>query len=151
MPSPLVTMCLFYEIGQKCQFSKRVTKNNFCQTRFVFTQKRMSHPSRPWPSTGMVGTWVLHIAFMRWTYDTKFMKIPQAVSEIWSGHDIMDRRTDGQTNIQHKNNISPVYRWRHNYFDIGQMVYFKLIFFFFQLFFYLQRLVQWLCQSLSYL
>ena len=63
----------------------------------------------PWPWTGMVGTWVLHVASVRWTCDTSLMKIPQAVSEIWSGHDFMDRRTDGQTDIRHKNNISPLY------------------------------------------
>ena len=57
----------------------------------------------PWHWTCMVGTWVLHIAFMRWTSDTSFMKILQAVLEIWSGHDFgqtdrqTDRRTDRQT------------------------------------------------------
>ena len=42
----------------------------------------------PWPWPGMVETWVLHIVLMRWTSDPSFMKILQAVFEIWSGHEI---------------------------------------------------------------
>ena len=57
----------------------------------------------PWPWTGMVGTWVLHIAFTALTCDTSFTKILQPVSEIWNGNDFertngwADRRTDRHT------------------------------------------------------
>ena len=52
----------------------------------------MSPPSglNLWHSSvtlNLVGTWVLHIAFIRWTSDISFMKILQAVSEIWRGQE----------------------------------------------------------------
>ena len=99
-------------------------------TRFVFTQQPMSPPSCtlnaqtfdlqawPWPRTGMVRTWVLHIASMRWTSDPSFMKILQAVSEIWSGHNF--GQTDERADIQDKNNIS------HYNYDIAWMILIKI-------------------------
>ena len=68
----------------------------------------------PWPWTGMVGTWVLHIASMAWTSDTSFMKILQLILEIWSGHDF--ERTDRQTDIHQGQKKYPLYTGGDNPF-----------------------------------
>ena len=50
----------------------------------------------PWPWTNMVKTWVMLIPLMRWTCDPSFMKILQAVLEIWNGHKIKSQSIDLQ-------------------------------------------------------
>ena len=42
-------------------------------------------------------TWVLHIDSLRRTSDQSLMQFFQRIQEIWSGHDVTEGQTDGQT------------------------------------------------------
>ena len=66
-----------------------------------------------WPWTGMVKTWVLHIALIRWTCDPSFTKPLQAILAI-----VLTCRRDGQANWTINQCLSnlPSFFWDTNIF-----------------------------------